>query len=118
MTQPTSYWLERLQARGLLGSPIRTVGQAVEDPATRELGLFVELQGYPGIISPRLDNVPHAEGAQPAPLLGEHTAAILTELLEMDGASIQDLVQRGVVGVASGAGAGALESKARQAAQS
>lgn len=100
ITQPTSYWLQRLHARGLLGSAIRTVGQAVEDPATRDLGLFVDLKGYPGVVSPRLDNRADAKAFQSVPMLGEHTTEILSDLLGMDGEAIQDLVDQRIVGVA------------------
>jgi crotonobetainyl-CoA:carnitine CoA-transferase CaiB-like acyl-CoA transferase len=80
-SRTTAYWLARLRERGLLGAPIRTVGQAVEDPATRALGLFVRLDGYPEVITPRLDGVPRGDGAQHVPRLGEHTAEVLAKLL-------------------------------------
>jgi formyl-CoA transferase len=80
-TRSTAYWLARLRERGLLGAPIRTVGQAVEDPATRALGLFVQLEGYPGVTAPRLDSVPTANVVQHVPRLGEHTEEVLAELL-------------------------------------
>jgi crotonobetainyl-CoA:carnitine CoA-transferase CaiB-like acyl-CoA transferase len=99
-TRPTAYWLERLRARGLLGSPIRTVGEAVEDPATRDLGLFVALRGYAGVVGPRLDNVPHAEREERVPMLGEHSAEILTDLVALPPAAVDDLVKRRVVQVA------------------
>lgn len=100
MTQPTSYWLERLQARGLLGSPIRTVDQAVDDPNTRALGLFAPLEGFPGILSPRLDNLPDGGEPQRVPQLGEDTGAVLSELLGMDRHEIETLAADGVVEIA------------------
>jgi len=96
-TRPTSYWLERLRTRGLLGAPIRTVGQAVEDPVTREMGLFVELGGYQEVLSPRLDNVPAHNGVQSVPKLGEHTTEVLKELLGMKLSSIVELERRGIL---------------------
>lgn len=80
-TRSTSYWLGRLHERGLLGAPIRTVGQAVEDPVTRESDLFVKLEGFPRVTVPRLDSVPAADVVQCVPRLGEHTAEVLAEFL-------------------------------------
>jgi crotonobetainyl-CoA:carnitine CoA-transferase CaiB-like acyl-CoA transferase len=96
-TRSTSYWLERLRARGLLGAPIRTVGQAVDDPITREIGLFVGLRGYQGVLSPRLDNVPARHSVQSIPRLGVHTTEVLKELLGMELASIEELEAQGIL---------------------
>jgi crotonobetainyl-CoA:carnitine CoA-transferase CaiB-like acyl-CoA transferase len=79
--RPVAYWLERLRARELLAAPVRTVGQAVQDPATQALGLLVEFAGHPGLVSPRLDGVPHDGSEQRVPALGEDTAAVIEELL-------------------------------------
>lgn len=80
-TRPVAHWLERLQSAGLLAAPIRRVGDAVDDPVTREMGLFVEIEGHPGVLSPRLDGVAHEGGPQAVPRLGEHQDAVLAELL-------------------------------------
>lgn len=79
-TRPTEYWITRLRERGLLGAPIRTVGEAVEDPATRQMNLFVELKDFPGVLTPRLDGVSAPSGTQHVPRPGEHTQAVLAEL--------------------------------------
>jgi len=71
--RPVDHWLGRLRSGGLLAAPLRTVGQTVDDPATRELGLFVELTGYPGVLSPRLDVVPGKHPSERVPALGEDT---------------------------------------------
>lgn len=97
--QPTGYWLERLRERGLLGAPVRTVGQSVEDPATRDMGLFVELEGYEEVLSPRLDNVPAGPGGEGVPKLGEHTAEVLTRHLDIDPSKIRELSKRGIIHV-------------------
>lgn len=89
--QPTDYWLERLRERGLLRAPVRTVGQSVEDPATRDMGLFVELENYGEALSPRLDNVPADPKVERVPRLGEHTAEVLTHHLDIDSSEIRKL---------------------------
>lgn len=96
-TRPTNYWLERLRNRGLLGAPVRTVGQTVEDPATREMGLFVELDKYQGVLSPRLDNASVAPNVESVPRLGEHTVEVLTQLLNMEPSMIEELERQGVL---------------------
>jgi crotonobetainyl-CoA:carnitine CoA-transferase CaiB-like acyl-CoA transferase len=75
------YWLERLQNAGLLAAPIRTVGEAVSDPATSAMRIFKEIEGQDGVLSPRLDGVA-GTGKEPAhvPDLGEHTDEVLAEL--------------------------------------
>jgi crotonobetainyl-CoA:carnitine CoA-transferase CaiB-like acyl-CoA transferase len=97
VARSTGYWLERLRARGLLGAPIRTVGQAVEDSITAEMGLFVELRGHQGVLSPRLDNVPARQRVESVPKLGEHTTEVLKELLGMPLSSIEELETQGIL---------------------
>lgn len=88
--EPTAHWVERLSRRGLLAAPIRTVGQAVNDPATRSMGVLVGLEGYPGVYATRIDGMPAQPPSEPVPLLGEHTHEVLMELAgfrpeELDG---------------------------------
>lgn len=74
---PTAYWVERLTDRGLLAAPIRTVGQAVDDPATRAMRLLVPLEGYPGVFGTSTIDAAAAADSQRVPRLGEHTDEIL-----------------------------------------
>lgn len=80
-TNRVEHWLGRLRGAGLLAAPIRKVGDAVDDPVTREMGLFVDLVGQDGVVSPRLDGARHDGGPQAVPALGEHQDAVLAELL-------------------------------------
>ena len=97
LQQSTAYWVERLRERGLLAAPIRTVGQAVEDPATQEMGLFVALAGFPGVFSTRLDGNFAFDQTQQVPGLGEHTQEILTKLLGLSGQEVDRLIASGAV---------------------
>lgn len=96
-TRPTGYWLERLRDRNLLAAPVRTVGEAITDPATLDMGLFVPIAAHPGVVSPRLDGVAGSKSEQPVPLLGEHTREVLSELLEMSDAEFNALVSEGII---------------------
>lgn len=94
----TAYWLERIEARGLLGAPIRGVGQAVSDPATQSLGLLVGLEGHEGVVTTRLDSVARPAGStQPVPRLGEHTRPVLQRLLGLADAELDVLAAAGVI---------------------
>jgi formyl-CoA transferase/CoA:oxalate CoA-transferase len=95
--QPTDYWVERLRQRGLLGAPIRTVGQAVDDPATQEMGLFVKLEGFPDGYSTKLDGNRAPDKPQPVPRLGAHTFEILTDLLGLNEREVNQLLASGGV---------------------
>lgn len=95
--QPTAYWISRLRARGLLAAPVRTVGQAVEDPATSEMGLTVPFENFPGVYTTRLDCSAGAAHAQHVPLLGEHTREVLADIPNMTTQEIEHLLASGVV---------------------
>lgn len=79
--RPVDHWLARLRERELLAAPIRTVGEAVNDPVTQAMDLLVAIAGHPTAVSPKLDGVPSPGAEQRVPRLGEHTEAVIAELL-------------------------------------
>ncbi len=96
-TQSTSHWIEQLHTRGLLAAPIRTVGEAVGDPNTISLDLFVPLSGFPGVLAPRLDGQ-RAEGSRArVPSLGGDTEDVLMSLLGRSDSEIATLAKGGVI---------------------
>jgi len=92
LERPTAQWLKRLRERGLLAAPIRTVGQAVRDPATREMGLLVGLEGFPGVYSTTIDGTRALDHEQRVPQLGEHTHEVLGEVAGLSQKEIEDLL--------------------------
>jgi formyl-CoA transferase/CoA:oxalate CoA-transferase len=100
--RPASEWILRLQAAGIPASPVRNFQEVAEHPQTAVRQMFPTLDhatagphrvtGTPV----KLSETPGAPGA-PAPLLGEHTADALAELLSLDARSIEDLAARGVI---------------------
>ena len=80
-----AYWLERLDKEGVPSGPINTYPEALSDPHALARQMVVDLV-HPGAGAIKALGVPvklsETPGAvdRPAPLLGQHTAEILTEL--------------------------------------
>lgn len=81
----TAEWDEILTGRGVACGPIRNYRQVLEDPHTAARGLVVSVpHAVEGVVKAlatpiRMDGTPAAIRTG-APLLGEHTADVLTEL--------------------------------------
>jgi len=100
-TQPFEYWAARLDGTGVIFSKMAELPDLIEDPQAEEMQMFTELE-HPDMGTFRTLAAPFTfEQSQVrvrgrAPEVGEHTAAILTEL----GRSAQEiagLVEQGVV---------------------
>jgi crotonobetainyl-CoA:carnitine CoA-transferase CaiB-like acyl-CoA transferase len=98
----TAQWVDLLEHRHVPCGPINDIGQAFDDPQVRARGLRVDLPHerhgtIAGVASPlRLSETPPvAHGAPPD--LGQHTDAVLADLLGYDGERIADLRRRGIV---------------------
>jgi formyl-CoA transferase len=84
--KPRSEWLETLRVAGIPCGAIKTVGEVCETPQLNERGMVQTLR-HPAsgdlrfIARPiRFDEMPPA-ASSPPPMLGEHTAEILSEWL-------------------------------------
>ena len=82
---PRAHWLSRLDREGVPSGPINTYAEALADPHALARQMVVDL-AHPGAgpikalgIPVKLSDTPGAVD-RPAPLLGQHTAEILTEL--------------------------------------
>lgn len=86
-TNSRSYWLNRLEAVDLLCAPVRSLGEALEDPQTRINGMLLEMDlPHYGRVTQMATPV-HLSAVTPSlryrpPKLGEHTAEILAELAQ------------------------------------
>ena len=96
-----AHWLARLEEAGVPSGPINTYPEALADPHTLARGMVVDLV-HPGAgavkalgVPVKLSDTPGAVD-RPAPLLGQHTAEILTELGYSD-AEQQRLKATGVI---------------------
>lgn len=93
----TAYWLDRLNSRGLLGAPIRNVGEAMLDPSTQATGLLVGLEGFDGVLATRLDSVNRRGSTEPVPRLGEHTRPVLSRVLGLGDGELDALARDGII---------------------
>ena len=99
--EPSAHWLRHLEHAGVPSGPINTYAEALADPHTLARQMVVDLM-HPGAgpikalgIPVKLSDTPGAVD-RPAPLLGQHTADILTELGYTD-AEQQALTDQGVI---------------------
>ena len=100
--RPTAEWLARMHQEGVPAAPINTVDRVVSDPQVRHRGMVVDVE------QPRLGTLPtlgtpiRASGAAPfrpapSPGLGQHTEAVLRDLLGYPAERIDALRRRGVI---------------------
>jgi crotonobetainyl-CoA:carnitine CoA-transferase CaiB-like acyl-CoA transferase len=95
-------WIGRLQGAGIPASLVRNFQEVVEHPQCDVRQMFPTLQ-HP-VFGPhrvsgtpvKLSETPGGTGAA-APLLGEHTAHALAELLGLDGTTLDALAARGII---------------------
>ncbi|MDQ2639939.1 MAG: CoA transferase [Pseudomonadota bacterium] len=82
--RPTQHWIERLGAADVPYAPINRVDAAVQDPQVQHLGLMVPVQqphAAKHAVRPAVQfDGQRATAVRPAPLLGEHSAAIRASL--------------------------------------
>jgi crotonobetainyl-CoA:carnitine CoA-transferase CaiB-like acyl-CoA transferase len=95
-------WLERLRAAEVPAAPVNNLDGAFAEPPVAEREMIVEYD-HPDVGRVRLPGNPikmssiAATPSQPAPRLGEHTDAVLSELLSLSADRIADLRRQGAV---------------------
>jgi formyl-CoA transferase len=95
-------WLARLTAEGVPAAPIQTMDRALADPQLRLRQMVVEMQHPRHGAIPTLGTPIKVDGRMglevaPPPALGEHTDAVLGELLKYPGERIADLRRTGAI---------------------
>jgi formyl-CoA transferase len=102
VVRTTAEWVEAMNAVGIPAGPVNDVAQTFADPQVRHLGVAAPVT-HPQLGEIEiLRNATHLEGVpddirSPAPRAGEHSDAILAELLGLAGDEIAGLRERGVV---------------------
>jgi len=101
--KPSRHWLDGLEACNVSCGPINTIDQVFNDPHVRARGMEITM-AHPLSENPvRLIGSPLKMSAtppsydHPPPLLGQHTEALLGELLGLCGDDIAGLRGRGVI---------------------
>jgi len=101
-TQSSEYWLQQLQAKRIPCARVNRLDQALADEQVLARNMVVELR-HPEGGSTRGPGNPiklsrtGEESFSPAPLLGQHTEAVLTELLGYSAETIGSLRAAGAV---------------------
>ena len=97
-----AHWLEKLEAADVPCGAINDLAQVFDDPQVRHRGLAMEVP-HPDAGTVRLVANPIRFSATPVlrgrapPGLGEHTDAVLGEVLGLDAAALAGLRERGIV---------------------
>jgi crotonobetainyl-CoA:carnitine CoA-transferase CaiB-like acyl-CoA transferase len=101
-TRTVADWLERLRAAEVPAAPVNDLAGAFAEPPVAERGMIVEYD-HPDVGKVRLPGNPiKMSGAtgtpsRPAPRLGEHTDAVLIELLKLPPEQIAALRREGAI---------------------
>ena len=95
-------WLEDLNARGIPCGPINNIEQVFADPQVQHRGLKLELDHatagkVASVANPINLSATPIEYQQAPPMLGEHTDAVLQQLLSLDSETLSTLHKQGVI---------------------
>jgi CoA:oxalate CoA-transferase len=102
-TRTTADWLERLRGADVPAAPVNNIDAAFAEPPVAEREMIVEYD-HPQVGKVRLPGNPIKMSdmvgtiSRPAPMLGEHTDAVLKTLLHLSEEEILRLHQSGAVG--------------------
>jgi crotonobetainyl-CoA:carnitine CoA-transferase CaiB-like acyl-CoA transferase len=103
--RPSAFWLKELEAQSIGCGPINNLAQVFSDPQVIARGMVHEMK-HPAnggttarlLASPiRMSETPVTYRHAP-PLLGEHTAEVMSGLLGLEGSELEELSGLGVIG--------------------
>jgi crotonobetainyl-CoA:carnitine CoA-transferase CaiB-like acyl-CoA transferase len=95
-------WIAALERENVPCGPINTIDKVFADPQVQARGMRLDLPHpragtLPAIASPMRFSETAIEYGHASPTLGQHTDAVLAELLEIDPAQAAGLRSRGVI---------------------
>lgn len=102
LAKPVDHWMRTFRTAGVAAGEVKSIAEALTDPHTQARKLIVEA-GHPryGTVKSLASPVrvgPSVIHASRAPQRGEHTHAVLAELLQMDDTAINELHGHGAFG--------------------
>lgn len=102
-----AWWISELEKAGVPCGPINTLEEVFADPQVRARSMCVSVEHpvagtTPLVGTPMKFSATPAGALQPPPLLGEHTAQVLEQLLGVDGNAILMLREAEVIWFPSG----------------
>jgi crotonobetainyl-CoA:carnitine CoA-transferase CaiB-like acyl-CoA transferase len=97
-----AWWIAELEKAGVPCGPINTLDEVFNDPQVQARSMRVTVEHpvagpIPLVGTPMKFSATPAGTLQPPPLLGEHTAEVLEQLLGMDEDTIRELRNRGIL---------------------
>ncbi|MFA9419033.1 MAG: CaiB/BaiF CoA transferase family protein [Gammaproteobacteria bacterium] len=102
LSQDSDWWLDQLNAHGIPCGPINNIDAVFENPQVRHRGMQFELQ-HPvaGKVASVGNPIRFSETPvtydKAAPMLGQHTEAVLSDLLELDSIQIRLLKDDSII---------------------
>ncbi|MDP2857579.1 MAG: CoA transferase [Bacillota bacterium] len=99
-TRTTAHWLEKLEGLGSPCGPINTIDKVLSNPQVASRGMLVELEhpvaGKHVVAGPpfKMSRTPPS-ACTAAPVLGEHTEAVLRDVLKFDTSDIERYKKEG-----------------------
>lgn len=101
--RPAAEWLAALEKAVVPANPVNRIDQVFDDPQVQARGLRIELPHTGGgnvamVRNPLKFSATPLQYTQAAPVLGQHTAQVLDEVLGMDAVRLRELQGLGVVG--------------------
>lgn len=105
-TRPAAEWLAALEKAVVPANPVNRIDQVFADPQVQARGLRIELPhagggSVPMVRNPLKFSATPLRYEQAAPVLGQHTSAVLEEVLAIGGERLRELRELGVVGFAA-----------------
>lgn len=100
--RPAAEWMQKLENAGVPCGPVNTIAQAFNEPQVEARQMLIEVP-HPTIGPLKMAGSPLKLAGitrpprRPPPLLGEHTDAVLAEVLQLTPAEIRKLRESGVV---------------------
>lgn len=100
--QTTSHWVQAFEADAIPCGPINTIDQVFDNEQVKARKLLRHLQSedgrkVPTVSNPIVFSAASSEAFSPSPLLGQHTAATLKEVLNLSDEETKALKGKGVI---------------------